>query len=191
MKTLKESLLDDIDKTMKAGDKMHKTYQLVENELKWVQEQICDFTSTMYDFNWYKGGSGRMTGNIYDWRMLVKTPRLSKFFNMKGKNLFFMVSLNSHGEWHIGIVNTSASKPVIDKQYQTMRVNSDKVSLHCTIKDTTFVRNEHKSKHSIEEIITNYLAPIFGDMKTFKEKVVIPSLEATISGKLDVGQVTI
>ena len=189
MKTLKESLLDDIDKTMKTGDKLQKTYQLAEDELKWAYKNICDFKSSMHDHNWYKGGSGRLAGNMHSWKMLLKTPRLSKFFNLKTKNLFVSVDFNNHDRiWRIYITNTGASKPVIDKQYQTMRTNSDKVTVSFTLKDTTVV--DGKSQHTIEEIITNHLAPIFASMETFKEKFVTPSLECT-SMFADTVQITI
>lgn len=180
MKTLKESLLGDIEDNLKKGDKMVKEYDSAMNELKYIHKKLIDFSPNNIT-PWYTGASGKLAGEGCRWSMFVKSPKVSKFFKLPGKNIFVLVVLNYNTkEWHLLITLTGASKPKFNNnKFQTMTTTHDKKIISYNLKDTTIKDWNFKSDHSPEEIITKYLAPMFESEENFVKYIVEPSINST------------
>ena len=177
MKTLKESLLGNVENNLKKGDKMVKEYDSAMNELQYIHRKLIDFSPNNIT-PWYTGASGKLAGEGYRWSMFIKAPKVSKFFKLPGKNIFVLVVLNySEKEWHFLITLTGASKPSFNNRFQTMTTTHDKKIISYHIKDNTI--KDYKSDHSPEEIITKYLAPMFESEENFVKYIVEPSIEST------------
>ena len=180
MKTLKESLLGDIEDNLKTGDKMVKEYDSAMNELKYIHKKLIDFSPNNIT-PWYTGASGKLAGEGYRWSMFIKAPKVSKFFKLPGKNIFVLVVLNYNTkEWDLLITLTGASKPKFNNnKFQTMTTTHDKKIISYHLKDTTIKNWDSKSDYSPEEIITKYLAPMFESEENFVKYIVEPSIEST------------
>ena len=177
MKTLKESLLGDLENNLKKGDKMVKEYDSAMNELKYIHKKLIDFSPNQ-NTSWYAGASGKLTGESYRWSMFITSPKLLKFFKLPGKNLFVSVILSNYvKEWNLSITLTSASKPTFNNVYQTMGINNIKKIIAYHLKDTTI--KDVKSDYSPEEIITKYLAPMFESEENFIKYIVEPAINST------------
>jgi hypothetical protein len=177
MKTLKESLLGNLEDNYLKGDKMLKEHESAINELKYIHKKLIDFSPNNI-VPWYTGGSGKLAGEGYRLAMFVKSPKLLKFFKLQGKNIFFSVTLDyAMKQWDLSIILTSASKPTINNRYQTMTTNHDKKIICYHLKDSTI--KDVKSEYSPEEIITKYLAPMFESEENFIEYIVKPSIDST------------
>ena len=52
MKTLKESLLGNVEDNLKKGDKMVKEYDSAMNELKYIHKKLIDFSPNKYSMRY-------------------------------------------------------------------------------------------------------------------------------------------
>lgn len=165
MKTLKESLLDDIDVTMKSGNKMMKEIALAEKELEYIQKRISDFNaSTM---QWY---SGAKTEYKHRLTMRVDAKRLAKYFNLPAKNIFFMLAYDQYkSKWHMRIILTSASKTQFDK-----RTQAESVSFGYMKATLGYEYNDSGKEIPPREFIMNYLYPMFENMQAFEHNIIEP-----------------
>lgn len=176
MKTLKESLLDNIETTMKDGDKWHNKLEKqiadVQSELKYISDCINNFEPNNSSASkWY------LWSDEYRKRATIffKTPKLTKYFNLPGKHIFIQIIFTkfSH-EWGVNIIFSNASKTTIDnKQRQMERIGNIQGNVLYTFEEKG-ATNDNASKFRMDEFIQKYVSHMFNDIESFKQYVVEP-----------------
>lgn len=172
MRTLKESLLDDIGITMKKGDKWMKSIEDVKTDIKYMFDRINDFDpNSASPSKWY------LWSNEYRKRATIffKTPKLTKYFNLPGKHIFIQIIFDKYfHSWGVNVIFSNASKTTIDnKNNQMERVGSIRGHVLYTFKENG-VPNDKASKFRMDEFIQKYVSPMFKDIESFKQYIVDP-----------------
>lgn len=175
MKTLKESLLDNIETSMRKGDKMAKEEDLAIKELNYIYDKLQDFSHNSYwVFN--KGLSSKYRCTIH-----LNAARLAKYLGLPAKHIFIMVDCSNFNKvkWGVSICITSATKPRLDKttHVQYVNYNTQKTYIAYDFNETncTFDSSGYGNpKYSPAEFITKYVLPMFSDIDAFKENIINP-----------------
>jgi hypothetical protein len=166
MKTLRESLLADMDDVFKAGDKYQKLYNNSIAELNEIYTKICNIK------DWYWGGNGKLWGQVIHGGIMVSIPNLAKYYNLSAKNMYLNIIFDDMiGEWIMHIILAGSSKTTINK-YSIEITNRQKEFLVYRFADTSWKSMHNKSKYTKEDFINKYLLPIFNDINSFEEHVV-------------------
>jgi hypothetical protein len=175
MKTLKESLLSDIDTTIAQGDKWGKTHAEVETDIKYISDRINDFDPHSASASkWYLWrGEYTMRATIF-----FRTSKLTKYFNLPGKHIFITVSFNTyHHVWEVSVIFTNANKTVLDhKQHNLERVGNIKGSIWYKFEEKG-IPNGKISKFNVDEFIQTYVRHMFNDIESFEQYIVKPYTE--------------
>lgn len=172
MKTLKESLLSNIDTTIAQGDKWDKKFAAAQSELKYISDCINNFEP-----NNASGSKWYLWSDEYRKRATIffKTPKLTKYFNLPGKHIFIQIIFTkfSH-EWGVNIIFSNASKTTIDnKQRQMERIGNIQGNVLYTFEEKG-ATNDNASKFRMDEFIKTYVSHMFNDIEAFKQYVVAP-----------------
>jgi hypothetical protein len=172
MKTLKESLLSDIDTNLAQGDKWDKKFAAAQSELKYISDCINDFDpNSASPSKWY------LWSNEYRKRATIffKTPKLTKYFNLPGKHIFIQIIFDKYfHSWGVNVIFSNASKTTIDnKNNQMERVGSIRGNVLYTFKENG-VPNDKASKFRMDEFIQTYVSPMFNSIESFKQYIVDP-----------------
>lgn len=172
MKTLKESLLSDIDTNLAQGDKWDKKFATAQSELKYISDCINNFEpNSASPSKWY------LWSNEYRKRATIffKTPKLTKYFNLPGKHIFIQIIFDKYfHSWGVNVIFSNASKTTIDnKNNQMERVGSIRGNFLYTFKENG-VPNDKASKFRMDEFIQTYVSPMFKDIESFKQYIVDP-----------------
>ena len=172
MKTLKESLLSDIDTTIAQGDKWDKKFAAAQSELKYISDCINNFepnnaSASKWHF-WKDENKTRTT-------IFFKTSKLTKYFNLPGKHIFIAVSFNKYyQEWVVDIIFSNASKTIIDnRQHQLERIGNIQGDVSYRFEEKN-IPNDKTSKFRVDEFIQTYVSHMFNDIESFKQYVVEP-----------------
>lgn len=172
MKTLKESLLDDIETTMKSGDKWMKKLKEAQSELKYISDCINNFDpKSASPSKWYFWrGDYRVRSTIF-----FKTSKLTKHFNLPGKHIFIAVIFNKfHHTWDVNVIFSNAGKTTIDnRQHQLERIGSIRGNVLYSFEEKN-IPNDKASKFRVDEFIQTYVSPMFTDIESFKQYIVEP-----------------
>ena len=172
MKTLKESLLDDIETTMKGGDKWMKKLEEVQIDLKYISNCINNFDpNNATASQWYLWrGDYTVRATIF-----FRTPKLTKYFNLPGKHIFIAVVFNKiHHTWDVDILFSNANKTIIDnKLHQLERIGSIKGSMLYRF-DEKNIPIDKETKFRVDEFIRTYVSRMFNDSESFKQYIVEP-----------------
>ena len=164
--SLKESILDNIEDTIKVGDKFQKLYDKSITELNEIYTKICNIK------DWYWGGNGKLMGQVVHGGIMVSIPNLAKNYNLSARHMYLNVIFdNMIGEWVIHIILAASSKTTINK-YSVEVTNRQKEFLIYRFTDTYWKHMYDESKYTKEEFINKYLLPIFKDINSFEEHVV-------------------
>jgi hypothetical protein len=173
MKTLYESLLSDIETTIKSGNKIANDYEKVFKEfdnLKSLCSDISNWTGGEYEFQ-----TTNIPGVIYDYQLFVKCTQLTKYFGLVGKNIFIDVNFSPSGVWEIRFVLTNSNKPTkypnMDGQQYFIR--NAKQNIYFKLPETSYRGGKgSRSKYDAKYIIDNYLMPKLADFETFKTEFI-------------------
>lgn len=174
MKTLYESILDDIDTQINNGDDFIKTYKQAEKELDEVKKLCGDLSNwwgdeheTNSEFEVYKGIA-------VEYRILIKCSKLSKHFDLIGKNLFItLVFYPGRHRWGIEYKFTNASK-IYHMPYRQnhIYIKSFKQAFeyHYNEKGYKPGTGSH-SKYTPEQMLKRFILPKFENMESFKSEI--------------------
>ena len=175
MKTLKESLLDDIETTMTSGSKWIATYNRVEKELDDIKKLCGDLSNWIGDEHETMAETEVYKGVAFEYRILVKCGKLSKCFDLIGKNLFITLAFHpGMHRWDIGYKFTNAN------QAHRMPYNSNHIFIKSFKQAFEYRYNEQgykpgtgsRSKYTPEQIIKRFILPKFENMEVFKSEIV-------------------
>lgn len=180
MKTLKESLLDNIETSMRKGDKMAKEEDLAIKELNSIYDRLQYFSSkhsahsSCWEFNKVLSYKHRCTIHL-------SAARLAKYFGLPAKYIFIIVDCSNFKKvkWGVRICITSATKTRLDKSTHAQYVSYDteKTLIAYDFNETncTFDSSGYGNpKYSLAEFITKYVLPMFSDIDAFKENIINP-----------------
>jgi hypothetical protein len=172
-KHIHESLLSDIETTIKSGDKIANDYQKVFKEFDNLKSLCSDLS------NWTGGEYELQTTNIpgvnYDYQLFVKCTRLTKYFGLTGKNIFIDVNFSPSGFWEIQVALTNSNQltkypNMGGKQYF---IKSAKQRIYFKLPETSYKGGRgSRSKYDVKYIIDNYLMPKLSDFETFKTELI-------------------
>ena len=174
MKTLYESILDDIDIQMKAGDRQAKNYEDVVSNLRYISNCINDFdphsVSASKWYFWKDDYKKRST-------IFFKTPKLTKYFNLPGKHIFIQIIFDNYFKtWDVNVIFSNASKTIIDnRQHQMERIGSIRGSISYKFEEKG-TPNDKASKFRMDEFIQKYVSPMFNDIESFEKYIVEPCI---------------
>ena len=172
MKTLYESILDDIDVQMSKGDKIVKNFTAVQSDLKYIDDCINNFDpNSARPSKWYLWRDDyRVRSTIF-----FKTSKLTKHFNLPGKHIFIAVTFNKfHHTWDVNVIFSNASKTTIDnRQRQLERIGSIQGSVSYNFEEKN-IPTDKASKFRMDEFIQTYVSPMFNDFESFKQYIVEP-----------------
>ena len=172
MKTLKESILDDIGTTMKKGDKWMKKLAEVETNIKYISDCINDFDPhSASPSKWYLWSNDlRKRATIF-----FKTPKLTKYFNLPGKHIFVAVTFHKYSqEWNVSIIFSNASKTTLDHRQRHLEcIGSIQGSISYTFEEKNIPKDK-ASKFRMDEFIQTYVSPMFNDIESFEKYIVEP-----------------
>ena len=178
MKTLKESLLDNIETTIKNGDKMLKNYKIAEKELENLYNKCKDLKNYAGgEFDDYIDRETAKTG--YNYQLFVECPKLLKYFGISAKNIFLVLLFSPNERtWRIRM-HFISTKPIEHFSHKgwLMLNGRTKNEICFEYKDASF--NPHNnssdtSKYTCEYMIDNYILPKFSSMDAFKQYVIEP-----------------
>lgn len=180
MKTLKESLLDNIETSMRKGDKIAKEEDLAIKELNLIYDRLQDFSATksVCPSCWEYTNSA-----AYKHRCSIhlNTPRLTKYFGLPAKYMFIIVHCSNWKKvkWSVRVCITSATKPRLDKitHAQYVSYNTEKSLIVYDFNETNCTFNDlgyGESQYAPAEFITKYVLPMFSDIDAFKENIINP-----------------
>jgi hypothetical protein len=172
MRTLKESLLSNIDTTIAQGDKWDKKLTVAQSELKYISDCINNFEPNNSSASkWYLwNGEYRTRATIF-----FKTSKLTKYFNLPGKHIFIQIIFdkNFHA-WDVNVIFSNANKTTIDnKQHQLERIGNIQGDILYTFEEKN-IPNDKDTKFSVDEFIKTYVSHMFNDIESFKRYVVEP-----------------
>ena len=181
MKTLKESLLDDIGTTMKKGDKWMKLLADINIDIKYIYDRINDF-----DPNSASGSKWYLWSNEYRKRATIffKTPKLTKYFNLPGKHIFITVTFHMYSkEWNVSIIFTNANKTILDHRQNHLEcIRSIQGSVSYTFEEKN-IPNDKASKFRMDEFIQKYVSHMFSDIESFEKYIVEPCIKGISPNK--------
>lgn len=176
MKTLKESLLDNIETSMRKGDKMAKEEDLAIKELNSIYDRLQDFTSSHSGWDYNKTLSYKYRCTIH-----LNATRLAKYLGLPAKHIFIIVQCSDWKKvrWGVRICITSATKPRLDKSTHAQYVsyNTEKALIAYDFNETNCTFDSlgyGESQYAPAEFITKYVLPMFSDMNAFKENIINP-----------------
>lgn len=172
MKTLKESLLDDIGTTLKNGNKMIKNFAAAEVDIKYIYDRINDFDShSASPSKWYICKDDNRTHTT----IFFKTPKLTKYFNLPGKHIFIQIIFDNYFKtWGVNVIFSNANKTTIDnKRHQMEHIGSIRGHVLHSFEEQG-IPNNKASKFRIDEFIKTYVSPMFNSIESFKQYVVDP-----------------
>lgn len=174
MKTLKESILDDIDIQMKAGDKYAKEYKVALSDIKSISNCINNFDPNSASTKWYMWKNDlRKRATIF-----FKTPKLTKYFNLPGKHIFVAVTFHKYSqEWNVSIIFTNANKTILDHRQNHLEcIRSIQGSVSYIFEEKNIPKDK-ASKFSMDEFIQKYVNHMFSDIESFEKYVVEPCIK--------------
>lgn len=178
MRTLRESLLDDIETTMKNGDKILKNYKVAEKELENLYNKCKDLKNYAGgEFTDYIDRETTKTG--YNYQLFVECPKLLKFFGINAKNIFLVLLFSPNESiWRIRM-HFISTKPIEHFSHEgwLMLNGRTKNEICFEYKDTSFYpysNSSNTSKYTCDDMIEKYILPKFSSMDAFKTDVVEP-----------------
>ena len=173
MKSLYESILSDIETTIKSGNKIANDYQKVFKEfdnLKSLCSDLSNWTGGEYEFQ-----TTNIPGVIYSYQLFVKCTQLTKYFGLTGKNIFIDVNFSPSGFWEIRFVLTNSNQPT---KYPNMNgqhyfVKNAKQNIYFKLHETSYKGGRgSRSKYDVKHIIDNYLMPKLANFEMFKTEFI-------------------
>lgn len=176
MKTLKESILDDMEDTLMRGDKYDKQYKAAEKELNAIKSLCSDIK------NWHGGEGGYIDGIGYDYQIFVNCTKLDKMFSLPGKKLYMLITFIPRlQQWKLTFEFTNAREMCQNPNCERFSfIKSFKQKFELAYIDTKFVKGEGKrSRFTPQEFIDKYVISNFANMNTFEKEIVNVSHELT------------
>lgn len=174
MKTLKESLLADIETSMASGTKLADTYKKAEKELEDIKKTVCDLSNwvgyeqeNITEFELYKG-----IKVVY--RIFIKCSKLSKIFDLIGKNLFISLVFMPGFRWSVKYAFTNANQAHrLPDDQNHLFIKHFKQAFEYQYKENGYKPGTgNRSKYTPEEIIEKLILPKFENIETFKSEIV-------------------
>lgn len=177
MKTLRESLLSDIDTNLAQGDKILKKYKIAEKELENLYNKCKDLKN-------YAGGEftdyidREITKTGYNYQLFVECPKLLKYFGIGAKNIFLILLFSPKERlWRIRM-HFISTKPIEHFSHKgwLMLNGRTKNEICFEYKDTSFnpLDTSNTSKYTCDDMIEKYILPKFSGMDAFKKDIVEP-----------------
>lgn len=175
MRTLYESILDDIDVQMSNGDDFIKIYKQAEKELADIRKLCGDLSNWIGDEHETMADTELYKGIAVEYRILVKCGKLNKCFDLIGKNLFItLVFYPGMHRWVIGYKFTNAN------QAHRMPYSPNHIFIKSFKQAFEYRYNEQgykpgtgsRSKYTPEQIIKRFILPKFENMEVFKSEIV-------------------
>ena len=180
MKTLKESILSDMENALQDGDKFDKQYKAAEKELNVIKSLCSDIK------NWHGGegenidGDNINNGIAYDYQIFVNCAKLDKMFSLPGKKLYILIKFIPRlQQWTLTFEFTNAREMCQNPNCERYSfIKSFKQKFELAYIDTKFVKGKGKrSRFTPQEFIDKYVISNFTDMNTFEKEIVEVSHE--------------
>lgn len=175
MKTLYESILDDIDTQMNTGDDFIKTYKQAEKELNDIKKICGDLSNWSGDEHETNSDINLFRGIAVEYRILVKCGKLSKHFDLIGKNLFITLAFYpGMYRWSVEYKFTNANQAHrMPYRQNHLFIKSFKQAFEYRYKEKGYVPGPGShSKYTTEQIIKRFILPKFENMEVFKSEIV-------------------
>lgn len=175
MRTLKESLLDDIETTMTSGSKWIATYNRVEKELDDIKKLCGDLSNWIGDEHETMAETEVYKGVAFEYRILIKCSKLSKCFNLIGKNLFISLAFYpGMRRWSIEYKLTNANQAYrMPYRQNHLFIKSFKQAFEYQYNETGYKPGTgNRSKYTPEQIIKRFILPKFENMDIFKSEII-------------------
>ena len=174
MRTLKESLLDDIETSMASGTKLVDACKKAEQELNDIKKLCGDLSNwtgyeqeNITEFELYKGIK-------VEYRIFIKCSKLSKLFDLIGKNLFISLAFIPGFRWSVKYEFTNANQAhrLPDNQ-NYLFIKHFKQAFEYQYKENGYKPGTgNRSKYTPEEIIERFILPKFENIEVFKSEIV-------------------
>lgn len=188
MRTLYESILDDIDVQMNVGDKQAKEYKLAHKEFDNLV-LTCSNPKNWKGSAWPVApvnGIGevdmRYAGVVQDYQIFVKCTNLLKYFEIPARSLFINIHFTpADKDWRIDFTLTSSHQPTVNPNRDdgTIFVKDRKHEITFRFIESSYVNGINKgSKYTIDDIIKQCLLPKLKDINTFEDEIVKPFVDA-------------
>lgn len=175
MKTLKESLLDDIDTTYKEGSKWLSIHKKAEEELDDIKKLCGDLSNWTGDEYENENAMSDFRGIVCDYKIFIKCGKLSKLFDLIGKNMFIKIAFYpGMKSWTVDyqLTNANQAYPMPYRQNH-LRIKSFKQSIEYRYKENGYKPGEgNRSKYTTEQILKKLVLPKFKNIETFKKEFV-------------------
>lgn len=174
MKTLYESILDDIDTQMKAGDNFIKTYKQAEKELDDIKKLCGDLSNWSGDEHETNSEYRDFRGIAVEYRILIKCGKLSKCFDLIGKNLFITLAFYpGMRRWSIEYKFTNANQAYrMPYRQNHLFIKSFKQAFEYQYNENGYKPGTgSRSKYTPEQIIKRFVLPKFENMEVFKSEI--------------------
>lgn len=174
MKTLKESLLADIETSMVSGSKLIDIYKQAEKELDDIKKICGDLSNwtgeeheNITEFEVYKGIEVK-------YAIFIKCSKLSKYFDLIGKNLFISLVFTPGYRWSVKYQFTNANQAHrLPDDQNRLFIKHFKQAFEYQYKETGYKSGAgSRSKYTPEEIIEKLILPKFENIETFKSEIV-------------------
>lgn len=172
---LKESILDDIDTQMNKGDDFIKTYKLAQKELDDIKKICSDLSNWTGDEYENENAMSDFRGIVCDYKIFIKCGKLSKLFDLIGKNMFIKIAFYpGMKSWTVDyqLTNANQAYPMPYRQNH-LRIKSFKQSIEYRYNEIGFKPGAGmRSKYKPEQILKKFVLPKFKDVETFKKEFV-------------------
>lgn len=175
MKTLYESILDDIDTQMNDEDNFIKIYKQAEKELDEVKKLCGDLSNWWGDEHETNSEYRDFQGIATEYKIFIKCSKLSKCFNLIGKNLFINLAFYpGMRRWSIKYKFTNANKAHhMPYRQNHLYIKSFKHAFEFQYNETGYKPGAGRhSKYTPEQIIKRFILPKFESMEVFKSEIV-------------------
>lgn len=175
MRTLYESLLDDIETTMTSGSKWIATYNQFEKELDDIKKLCGNLSNWSGDEHETNSEYKDFRGIAVEYRILIKCSKLSKCFDLIGKNLFITLAFYpGMRRWSIEYKLTNANQAYrMPYRQNHLFIKSFKQAFEYQYNETGYKPGTgNRSKYTPEQIIKRFILPKFENMEIFKSEIV-------------------
>ena len=175
MKTLKESLLGDLENNMKIGTLMVDNFKKAKKELDDIKKQCADLSNWSGDEHEIENALSLYRGVAVEYRILLKCGKLSKHFDLIGKNLFITLAFfPGMYRWSIEYKFTNSNQAHRMPYSQNhLFIKSFKHAFEYRYKEKGYVPGEgSRSKYTAKQIIERFILPKFENIETFKSEIV-------------------
>ena len=174
MRTLYESILDDIDTQMNNGDDFIKTHKQAEKELNDIKKLCGNLSNWTGDEHETNSEYRDFQGIAVEYKIFIKCGKLSKCFDLIGKNLFINLAFYpGMRRWSVEYKFTNANQAYrMPYRQNHLFIKSFKQAFEYQYNEVGYKPGKgNHSKYTPEQIIKRFILPKFENMKVFKSEI--------------------